>query len=386
MRYCFYETTNLVNGKKYLGIHGSKDFTKDSYIGSGTILREAVKKYGKSNFIRKDIKFFDTQEEAKEFERKAITPEILRSRDYYNIAEGGGGVAKNSKQFYVGKKIYVVNENSISKFLESHPKALQGVPKRLRLDRSKRMKGRVTINDGKEHRMVFPGEELDNYLENGWTLGVTSEYRLKNSESKKGIRMMHKGDKTRHVKEEDISSFLLEGYGFGPSKLSNTLQGKAHRGLVRIYNEHQIKYVRPEEIENYLARGWTKGTPKRIIQKFKNSLGKRVCIYNDLEQKKVLQSEVNSYLKSGWRLGRSPETLERLAKINVESTVVRQKRIKEEASSRRTIYSCSSEYLEWFNGLSDRPGRIHYGVHRFLKEKGMSKDQFLQHMKDIGEV
>ena len=26
MRYCFYETTNLVNGKKYLGIYGSEDF------------------------------------------------------------------------------------------------------------------------------------------------------------------------------------------------------------------------------------------------------------------------------------------------------------------------------------------------------------------------
>lgn len=28
MKYCFYETTNLVNGKKYLGIHRSGDFLR----------------------------------------------------------------------------------------------------------------------------------------------------------------------------------------------------------------------------------------------------------------------------------------------------------------------------------------------------------------------
>lgn len=78
MKYCFYQTTNLVNGKKYLGIHGSEDFVKDSYLGSGTLFREAVKKYGKDNFVREDLRYFNTLQEAKDFERLSITPEFLQ--------------------------------------------------------------------------------------------------------------------------------------------------------------------------------------------------------------------------------------------------------------------------------------------------------------------
>ena len=37
-----YETTNLINGKKYIGKHKADCFDK-SYIGSGTILTRAIK-------------------------------------------------------------------------------------------------------------------------------------------------------------------------------------------------------------------------------------------------------------------------------------------------------------------------------------------------------
>ena len=43
-----YETTNLINGKKYIGQHRGS-FDKE-YKGSGTLLRRAIKKYGKENF------------------------------------------------------------------------------------------------------------------------------------------------------------------------------------------------------------------------------------------------------------------------------------------------------------------------------------------------
>ena len=39
-----YETTNLINGMKYIGLHTASKFEGTNYLGSGTKLIEAVKK------------------------------------------------------------------------------------------------------------------------------------------------------------------------------------------------------------------------------------------------------------------------------------------------------------------------------------------------------
>lgn len=49
--YLVYKTTNMVNGKYYIGSHETEN-KFDSYLGSGTILAKAIKKYGKSVFVR----------------------------------------------------------------------------------------------------------------------------------------------------------------------------------------------------------------------------------------------------------------------------------------------------------------------------------------------
>ena len=52
-----YITTNMVNGRKYLG---QKGFDKDwkSYLGSGTAFKKAIEKYGKDNFSRNIMALF----------------------------------------------------------------------------------------------------------------------------------------------------------------------------------------------------------------------------------------------------------------------------------------------------------------------------------------
>lgn len=41
-----YKTTNIINGKMYIGQHKSEKFD-ESYKGSGVILTKALEKYGK---------------------------------------------------------------------------------------------------------------------------------------------------------------------------------------------------------------------------------------------------------------------------------------------------------------------------------------------------
>lgn len=43
-----YKTTNKINGKIYIGRYCGN---RSSYLGSGSYLKRAIRKYGKDNFI-----------------------------------------------------------------------------------------------------------------------------------------------------------------------------------------------------------------------------------------------------------------------------------------------------------------------------------------------
>jgi len=86
-----YKTTNLVNGKIYIGQHIG---TKPSYIGSGMLLKAAIKKYGRENFKREIIEYCDNVDQANEREIIWIARYDSTNRNIgYNIERGGGGVS-----------------------------------------------------------------------------------------------------------------------------------------------------------------------------------------------------------------------------------------------------------------------------------------------------
>lgn len=85
-----YLTTNLVNNKKYIGKHyGELD---DNYIGSGTILKSAIQKYGKQNFKKEILSISKTGEENAKKEKHYIDLyKAIENKNFYNIADGGQG-------------------------------------------------------------------------------------------------------------------------------------------------------------------------------------------------------------------------------------------------------------------------------------------------------
>lgn len=88
--YFIYLTTNLINGKKYIGKHyGTLD---DGYLGSGKLLQRAVQKYGVHNFHRDILDFSDSEEENCEKEKYYIALfNACENELFYNIHEGGNG-------------------------------------------------------------------------------------------------------------------------------------------------------------------------------------------------------------------------------------------------------------------------------------------------------
>lgn len=90
MYYTIYKTTNLLNGKTYIGKHATND-PNDKYFGSGVAITRAISKYGVENFIKDILFIFDTEDEMNDKERELITQDMIDSQNTYNNSLGGQG-------------------------------------------------------------------------------------------------------------------------------------------------------------------------------------------------------------------------------------------------------------------------------------------------------
>ena len=97
-----YETTNLINGKYYIGKHSTSD-PNDDYLGSGTTLNRAVKKYGIENFSKTILAIFNTEQEALDYEEILVTIEFIKSNNNYNLVVGGGCFGSGDNHPLFGK-------------------------------------------------------------------------------------------------------------------------------------------------------------------------------------------------------------------------------------------------------------------------------------------
>lgn|SRR5574343_51289 len=83
-----YKTTNLINGKIYIGVHSTNNLN-DGYLGSGSALTKAFKKYGKENFKKEILEWFDWRCEAFNREAEIVNKEFVKRNDVYNSMIGG---------------------------------------------------------------------------------------------------------------------------------------------------------------------------------------------------------------------------------------------------------------------------------------------------------
>lgn len=75
--YYIYKITNKINHKIYYGQHTTSDLD-DGYIGSGVAIKSAIKKYGKENFEKKILKFYNNPEELNIVEARLVNEKWLK--------------------------------------------------------------------------------------------------------------------------------------------------------------------------------------------------------------------------------------------------------------------------------------------------------------------
>lgn len=115
-----YKTTNIKNGKLYIG--QKKGAFSKSYLGSGIHIKNAIKGTGKQFFRVELICYLSTSQQLDEFEKHMISKyrEIVGKDAIYNIADGGkwttiGYNSSGTKNGFYGKTHSSIVRKIISK-------------------------------------------------------------------------------------------------------------------------------------------------------------------------------------------------------------------------------------------------------------------------------
>ena len=199
-----YLTTNLINGKQYVGSHNGEE--NDSYLGSGRpYFLRALEKYGKENFKREILEICDASDNLL-LETKYIKEHNTLIPNGYNISPTGGHGLNGKLNEETKKKI----SKNISG--EKHPNWNKPSPMR-----------------GKKH---------------------SEETLKKMSENRKGKPAWNKGKKwSKETKE----------------KISEKIKGKNHPNFGKHLSEETKEKIRQS---NSKVRGPRSEETKRKISEF----------------------------------------------------------------------------------------------------------------------
>lgn len=181
-----YKITNLINGKIYIGQETKYD---PKYLGSGKVIKNAVKKYGKENFKKEILEECKTKEKLNKQEIYWIsfynsTNKIIG----YNLTKGGEGGDTLSGLEKVDYKKYCDNMSKIinnrnSKLTKEEKKKYGNLGEKNPMYGSHRVgelnpmygkegacKGKLWINNKEKEIYVRP-EDIDSYISKGYILG-----------------------------------------------------------------------------------------------------------------------------------------------------------------------------------------------------------------------
>ncbi len=205
MFYTIYRITNLINGKFYIGKHQTKDLN-DGYMGSGRLLKQAVKKYGLDNFHKEILHVVQTEKEMDILEKILVVPD---QEINYNLCEGGKGgwsyVNRNGLQ--VSNKQKEIARKIGKKMMIAYNKTLSDQ------DRSRKAKqaSYTKINNGIS--IIHKGNKICvGRKYSSETLEKMSAKQKGNLNSQYGTCWITNGQVNKKIKKDELDNWLELGY------------------------------------------------------------------------------------------------------------------------------------------------------------------------------
>lgn len=255
-----YKTTNLINGKQYIGRKTSTKFVP-RYYGSGRYLQNALKKYGKENFSVELIKECTDLTDLIESEMYYIKEyNAVEDKNFYNESYGGWNegflpgeqniakLPKNRKrnsEFHKGRKMsegFGEHQRQIhlgkpSGMLGKHQseevkqKCREGT-RNYNLTRkdynqvSEHHKGSKMLTNGIEQHWFY-GDDVEKMKAEGWYEGICKSRKKKkitqksiDAHKKKGESLrqtvwVHKDNERHQIPKDKLDQYLMEGFILG---------------------------------------------------------------------------------------------------------------------------------------------------------------------------
>jgi hypothetical protein len=195
-----YKTTNLLNGKYYIGMHSTSDL-EDGYMGSGKRLKRSLNKHGRENHKVEILEFFPNRKKLKEREKEIVNMNEISKKECMNIMIGGEGG-------YISNAHYKKMRKGASIFLKEQWKDEEYRKKRID-ESAARMKqhhenGKIKYDTftGKAHSKET--KVLMSKLKKGKYIGE--------SNSQFGTCWIYKNDENKKINKNELDQFIKEGW------------------------------------------------------------------------------------------------------------------------------------------------------------------------------
>lgn len=251
-----YRTTNLVNGKFYIGVHTAWS-VEDDYLGSGDRLKRAVFKHGRENFQRVVLWIFDDRDEAYRMEADEVG-KCLGDPLCMNIHPGGNGGWTIALQRRLKK------HTEDPTWQEEYRRKCGVTTKRLWDDDGPL---RIAFDAGRMPQLDRNGKaHSDSTKKKIGTASAISQARSGNSQY--GKQWMTNGLEEKKVRPDEVPALTATGWRRGRSLQFGRMVGEKLRsrgmkgiptGRAWVSNGETVKQVRIEELEELLAAGWRRG-------------------------------------------------------------------------------------------------------------------------------
>lgn len=253
-----YKTTNLVNGKIYIGQKKSDKFLGNQYLGSGKYLRCAIKHYGPNNFYVDLIEITNTKEDLDKLEKFYIQKfKSTNNTVGYNIALGacGGDTYTN-----LSEEDKLIRNTKQSNSRKTNTKIY------------------VAIHKGIENKRIEISI-LENYLQNGWQRGRSEDWQEKLNRSHKGLKqskdwIRKRIESIKNKSPEEYNKMIQKHRDATIKQMKNIPKDerirrarnankfKGHKCCF-VNNGVQMHFIYEKDLEFYLSKGFKKGMLKR---------------------------------------------------------------------------------------------------------------------------